>query len=1367
VRGLHLEYNSLWADPRPIIHFGFANVPAPTANDRLAAQLSLAPGRQFVAEGSSTGTVTQGSRGGSAEVGMPSGENYWMLPAGGGPVEAALQTDLTAQPSGVYDFELSAGLVKFVPGTGRFAGRLGRESMPVVSVNAIDSPFGSGWSLAGWQQVVANADGSVLLIDGGGTTLLFQPPTTAGGPYIDPPGDFSTLVKRNDGTFQRTLKDQTVYSFNAQGQLALVRDRNGNQTQYLYDADGRLTTIVDPVNLQTTFSYTGNLVTGITDPAQRTTLLQYDGAGNLVAIIDPDQSERKWEYDGNHLMTAEIDKRGNRDQDFYDFADRAMSSLRADGSTVTVNPAEVQGLFPAGQTVDPMSPTLPTAVAPTDATVQIVDPNGHVTTQTLDQRGQLLSTSDAIGSLGSVTRDANGFIVQRTNGLGNQTNYTYDAKGNLTSIQDSLSGPFQPQQDHTIGFSNTGGPGIIGPAVGDLNGDGASDLVVATSDGNGQVLLNTKDAAGKPTGSLTLFRTFALHERISDLALGDVRGDGKLDLVTLGDSGVGLQLGNGDGTFAAPVFYAMCSNPDGLVVADFTGNGRADVATTDSDDSILSVRLANPDGTLGPVTTYNVGGPQGSLWVADLNGDGVPDLVAMDNSGTSLTVLLGHKDPATGKGNGTFTVGAPIHLGSRQDSLAFADLNGDGVPDLVTLDTFDGRLTVLLGHKDPATGKGDGTFAVGAPISIRSQGSGGIAFGDLNEDGHLDIVVQGDVLLNNGDGTFQVVAHPEIAGSPVVADVDGDKHLDVIFQSSKETDQGATAVTTILRGQGDGTFSQQINEPLHVEGEFPGISAVVSNLTGDGLPDLIVDIRPYVGTLDVAVLLNNHLLAAGSGPIGQRTYTYDPTFNQRTSETDELGRQTLYQIDPNNGNVLSTTVVVGDGTHNLVTHYTYFPDGQVKTITDPLGRVTAFTYDADGRLQTQTVAQGTPDQAVTTYEYDAAGNVSAVNDPDYHPTDPNSHRTEYHYDSMNRLELVHDALGHDTKFTFDLSGNVLTETDARGNVTTNTYDAFSRLSQVTGPDPDGLGPLTAPVTTYTYDLAGNLKQVLDPLNHATQYGYDARNRLISTTDALGGITHYTYDLDNNRTSVTDANGNVTTFGFDVRDRLVSETDPLGHSIALQFDPLNRLVSRTDRDGRTITDTYNRLDEPLTETWAAAGGATDNVIHYGYDDVGNPLTVADSFSTLTYTYTNRNQVATVDNGGTPNAPHVILTYTYDPAGNVKTMADSINGQADMTNTYTPDALNRVAEITQSGPGIHDKRVDITYNEVGEVATIGRFADLAGTQEVASSTYTYDGLNRLAGLVDSHGGTAVASYQYTFDTASRITQVVSNDGTTDYT
>src|SRR5262249_7508591 len=151
------------------------------------------------------------------------------------------------------------------------------------------------------------------------------------------------------------------------------------------------------------------------------TQLQYDAVGNLIALIDPDLSERHWEYDGNHRLTAEIDKRGNADHDYYDFVGRATRSERADGSVVQVAPAEVQGLVRADQTTDPFLPSLPTAGTLAGAVIQIADPNGHVSTQSLDQRGQLMSSSDDIGSLGEVTRDANGMIVQRTTGLGNQT----------------------------------------------------------------------------------------------------------------------------------------------------------------------------------------------------------------------------------------------------------------------------------------------------------------------------------------------------------------------------------------------------------------------------------------------------------------------------------------------------------------------------------------------------------------------------------------------------------------------------------------------------------------------------------------------------------------------------------------------------------------------------------------------------------------------------------------------------------------------------------------------------------------------------------------------------------------------------------
>src|SRR5690606_8611922 len=126
-----------------------------------------------------------------------------------------------------------------------------------------DSPFGAGWSIAGVQQLVENADGSILLFDGAGHTLLFDRSPTTNDQILSPAGDFSRLEKV-DGLFQRTMPDQTVFTFNADNRLVGVRDRNNRITHYSYEG-GQLVEIVDPTGLTTRFEYTDATVL-ITDP---------------------------------------------------------------------------------------------------------------------------------------------------------------------------------------------------------------------------------------------------------------------------------------------------------------------------------------------------------------------------------------------------------------------------------------------------------------------------------------------------------------------------------------------------------------------------------------------------------------------------------------------------------------------------------------------------------------------------------------------------------------------------------------------------------------------------------------------------------------------------------------------------------------------------------------------------------------------------------------------------------------------------------------------------------------------------------------------------------------------------------------------
>ncbi len=349
VRSLELRYDSLRADPRPILHFAFSNVAA-LETDRLVASLSYThngvqvdvPGYDPAVHGNIPG--------------LRGGEHLWRLPAGTPEnpvfiprVEAALQADLSDQPSGLYTFRIQAGIRQ---GGVVLAGVDQIFTREEIIVNKRDSIFGAGWDLVGLQEIVVNSDGTLLLFDGNGLDVRYRPGPEP-GIFVGPDGDFNVLEQLPNGTFRRTLRDQTVQQFNADNKIATITDRNGNVTTYQYDANGRLIAWIDPVGLTTTFTYTGNRVSSITDPAGRVTQLQHDAAGNLIRITDPDGSSRSFSYDGRHLMTGEIDQLGRRESESYGFHGRVLAVTRKDGSQQFFGPVSVRGLFAATLTSNP------------------------------------------------------------------------------------------------------------------------------------------------------------------------------------------------------------------------------------------------------------------------------------------------------------------------------------------------------------------------------------------------------------------------------------------------------------------------------------------------------------------------------------------------------------------------------------------------------------------------------------------------------------------------------------------------------------------------------------------------------------------------------------------------------------------------------------------------------------------------------------------------------------------------------------------------------------------------------------------------------------------------------------------------------
>jgi hypothetical protein len=352
-------------------------------------------------------------------------------------------------------------------------------------------------------------------------------------------------------------------------------------------------------------------------------------------------------------------------------------------------------------------------------------------------------------------------------------------------------GTFQPAQNFATGI----GPKSL--AVGDFNHDGKLDIVTANAN-DMSVLL------GNGNGTFQPARNFGIGSNPQSVAVGDFNGDGKLDLAVAsidwpasyfsGSISDNVLLGNGDGSFGAPIGITPSSYPvsAAVAVADFNGDGKLDFATAEATwfQSDVAVALGTGTGTLGLPSYFNVGtvgyGPN-SVAAGDVNGDGKVDLVTANASGT-VSVLLGN-------GTGSFAAAQNYLAGSQPGSVALADFNSDGKLDIVV--TNAGGVGVLLGT---------GTSSFSGPVNAAAGTSpAGLAVGDFNGDGRPDLAV-----ANNGSNNISVLINDGTwpAPTPQINSL-------VVSGFPSSTTAGTAGSFTITAKYADGTTATNYTGTVH------------------------------------------------------------------------------------------------------------------------------------------------------------------------------------------------------------------------------------------------------------------------------------------------------------------------------------------------------------------------------------------------------------------------------------------------------------------------------------------------------------------------------------------------------------------------
>jgi Bacterial Ig-like domain (group 3)/FG-GAP-like repeat len=457
------------------------------------------------------------------------------------------------------------------------------------------------------------------------------------------------------------------------------------------------------------------------------------------------------------------------------------------------------------------------------------------------------SLAGTVVGVGSLTTGPTGTISFLDTSAGN------NVLGTENLIVTTLSTTFVQNQPFAIG-----GPGATARSVSIASAylDGDNNLDVVTGDATPplpgpdsstiSVLLGKGDGTFKPKvnypgctigSALKILLADFNRDGNTDIALGC--SDGNTTGVGngfVGNGGLVIILGNGDGSFAAPVFYST-GDVASIATGDFNGDGLLDIALTDRAQQNVVFFLGNGDGsfTKEPTSIITVG-PAHGVVVADFNGDGIDDVAYAIGAINQLSDLY----VALGNGDGTFQT--PLVPSATQigEFLTTGDTNADNRADIIASSINEPGGTQIGNSLFVLLGKGDGTFKTTVPYLSDIPSDPHLA--DVNGDGIPDIIAGGStgalVYQGNGDGTFQPYQEPGIGGFALTyavnaGDYNNDGNADLIGTDA-DTPRAAVSLSQVAQTSNASALTNVAVFPLgsgvhNVDASYPGDSVFLGS----------------------------------------------------------------------------------------------------------------------------------------------------------------------------------------------------------------------------------------------------------------------------------------------------------------------------------------------------------------------------------------------------------------------------------------------------------------------------------------------------------------------------------------------------------